>query len=138
MRPLLDPLVAGRHLIVTGHSLGGGVAAVALADCVARYAGTCKSLVSYSFASPRCGDPDYCVALAQADVAAFRIVNTEDLVPDVPPAALISGRQYRHYGALTSFTAHYGTVGNIHNTPALIYALEHPSAPETTRADLSA
>lgn len=138
IRALVDPLVAGRDLVVTGHSLGGGVGAVALADCVARYAGSCRSLASYSFASPRCGDPDYCAALAAADVTAFRVVNTEDLVPDLPPAAAVSSRQYRHYGGLTSFTAHYATVANIHNTPALIYALEHPDAPETTRAELNA
>lgn len=133
----IAPLVNGRDVIVTGHSLGGGVAGIALPDLIARYAGQYQSITSYSFASPRVGDPVYCAKLAEADIEAHRILNTEDLVPDLPPANTLK-HNFRHYGALTSFTAHYGTIARTHNTPALIYALEKPGTPETTWAQLEA
>ncbi|MGJ3242549.1 MAG: lipase family protein [Opitutales bacterium] len=137
LHQVLDPLVSGRELIVTGHSLGGGVGAIALVDCWVRYRQQAANLTSYTFAAPRIGDLAYCQALAQRDVDLHRVVNTEDLVPDLPPANFGS-KDYRHYGIATPFTAHYETVANCHNTPACIYALDHPDAPETDRAAFKA
>ncbi len=135
MHSLLGPIVQGKELVVTGHSLGGGVAAVALADCLARYRNKASKISSYSFACPRVGDLSYNKKLALLDAEAYRIVNTEDLVPNLPPAN--TGKcDFRHYGGVCSFTAHYETIALTHNTPALIYAIEHPLEPETSKAGL--
>jgi triacylglycerol lipase len=63
-------------------------------------------------------------------VPTFRIVNTEDIVPDAPPS-VIGTRLYRHIGTSVDFTAQYGSYdGNHSPVNAYEYALNHPTDPD--------
>lgn len=86
---------SGRYstLFVTGHSLGASLATLAAPD-LAR-ATPFSAPVLYNFASPRTGDPTF-AALVDALPTSWRIVNTNDEVPKLPPAVtfvLRDGRQ---------------------------------------------
>lgn len=70
-------------LYVTGHSLGASLATLAAPD-LAR-ATSFASPVLYNFASPRTGDPTF-ASLVDALPTSWRVVNTNDEVPKLPPA----------------------------------------------------
>jgi triacylglycerol lipase len=70
-------------LYVTGHSLGASLATLATPD-LAR-ATKFAAPVLYDFASPRTGDPDF-ASLVDALPTSWRVVNTNDEVPKLPPA----------------------------------------------------
>lgn len=88
---LIDSL-RDRRLIITGHSLGGALAA--LCAMVLKQRGLCLTAV-YTYGQPRVGDlvfsQDYDVGLHGIT---YRIVNHRDLVPRVPTRTM----QYRHAG----------------------------------------
>jgi triacylglycerol lipase len=80
-------------LYVTGHSLGASLATLAAPDLAraTRFAAP----VLYNFASPRTGDPTF-AALVDALPTSWRVVNTNDEVPKLPPAVTFvieNGRQ---------------------------------------------
>ncbi|MEW9897665.1 lipase family protein [Chitinivorax sp. PXF-14] len=81
-----------KRLIITGHSLGGALAA--LCAMVLKQRGLCLTAV-YTYGQPRVGDlvfsQDYDVGLHGIT---YRIVNHRDLVPRVPTRTM----QYRHAG----------------------------------------
>jgi triacylglycerol lipase len=71
------------NIFITGHSLGGGLAVLATADLVS--SGILDNPTMYSFAGPRVGDINFSVAFNNRFRGrAWRIVNTEDLVPTLP------------------------------------------------------
>lgn len=70
------------QVFVTGHSLGGALAT--LATLHIRSATSLNKPTLYTFASPRVGDPTF--AAHFADLECFRVANSEDIVPTVPPA----------------------------------------------------
>jgi Lipase (class 3) len=85
---------------VTGHSLGGALATLCALDIAYNCASKFKSISMYSLASPRVadestdqdhrGDAAKFVSNYQQYVPdSYRIVNTEDGVPKVPPALLV-------------------------------------------------
>ncbi|KAL4866218.1 hypothetical protein BDV12DRAFT_199411 [Aspergillus spectabilis] len=83
----------GYSLTVTGHSLGGGVGAIA----TAALAGLGHKVTTYTFGEPRNGDQafaDYLTTLiAESDY--YRITHANDGVPQIPPALL----GYVHHGS---------------------------------------
>lgn len=88
------PMVSGddKDLVITGHSLGAGLATVAAARLVA--AGLSVDDL-YLYGSPRVGLGDFASAFDDAlGVATYRIINHIDLVARVP--LLVQG--YRHVG----------------------------------------
>jgi len=117
---------AAPKVIVTGHSLGAGLALLATADLVS------VGAVMYSFAGPRVGDPAFATEFNQQVPAAWRIVNTEDIVTTVPLAtpALVSGvlpgnafalllktipqLNYEHCGSMVGFTSQNGSIAANH------------------------
>ena len=88
LRPVIDQLQrlggAGKPLLLTGHSQGGAVAA--LATLALAQAGF-EVEATYTFAAPRAGGAEF-VDLVQSPV--FRFEYGVDLVPWLPPAALKS------------------------------------------------
>jgi len=73
-------------LYVTGHSLGAALATLAAPD-LARQT-PFAAPVLYNFASPRTGDPTF-AALVDALPTSWRIVNTNDEVPRLPPVVAV-------------------------------------------------
>jgi triacylglycerol lipase len=71
-------------LYIAGHSLGAAIALLAAADILIQLR---VPAVSYTFAGPRCGDPELADAFTKAQLKVWRIFNTEDIVPTLPFAA---------------------------------------------------
>jgi len=97
---------AHKPLLITGHSLGGALAAVAALDLAAR------SFASrlYTFGQPRVGDAYFVRALSNAALGYHRFVNNNDIVPRLPPAGM---KSFRHAGRLNYFDHQ----GNLHLDP---------------------
>ena len=66
----------------TGHSLGGAVATIATRELMPDGEGAC-----YTFGAPRVGDYDY---FQFVKTPIYRVVNSSDIVPRVPPGAWTS------------------------------------------------
>lgn len=73
-------------LYVTGHSLGAALATLAAPE-LAR-ATRFSEPVLYNFASPRTGDPQF-AGLVDALPTSWRVVNTNDEVPKLPPVVTV-------------------------------------------------
>jgi hypothetical protein len=115
---------------VTGHSLGGGLAVLAAADLA--ISGIAAANVMYSFAGPRVGNIAFATQFNASIAAAWRVVNSEDLVPTLPIATpelfpdehphtplgmmlmLAHDLCYEHVGVQVSFTTHKGTIPGNH------------------------
>lgn len=104
-------LPANLPVYVTGHSLGGALAAYCAWDIQAILAPSISSISMYNLAAPRCvvgflaesvGFPvgSFLQGYQKAVPNSFRVVHTCDLVPILPPSTLVSNS----YLALT--TAH--------------------------------
>jgi hypothetical protein len=123
------------RLFFTGHSMGSALATLAVPDVANNSAikpGNGRSYVQYNFASPRVGDHDFADAMNwSSQTPTFRVVNTEDVVPDVPTAAKILSSPYQHIGTQVDFTAAYFTVdGNHSMADCYWYAINHADAPQ--------
>lgn len=78
------------EFLVLGHSLGGALATLAAAELAMVNPGNVQSkVVIYTFASPRVGLLDFASSFADAVPTSFRIWNTMDIVPQVPPFPFI-------------------------------------------------
>jgi len=137
LSPQILPILAGltniARLFFTGHSLGSGLSSLAVPDVITNtalrpIAG--RPLLHYNLASPRVGDPQFAHMMNGNGVATFRIVNTEDIVPDAPPS-VIGTTLYKHIGTPVDFTAQYESYDANHSLlNAYIYALNNPTSPE--------
>ena len=74
------------ELYVTGHSLGAALAVLSAPQLAAE-----TSLVPtvYTFAGPRVGDPVFALAYADRVPVTWRVVNTNDIVPTLPPTVAV-------------------------------------------------
>jgi triacylglycerol lipase len=103
-----------RNLYVTGHSLGAAICTLTVPDVVYNLSSLqLNAIALYNFASPRVGDPAFANAVnnsATKKLVAllFRMVNTEDAIPALPPAVSFEDL-YEHIGTPISFSAQYGT-----------------------------
>jgi triacylglycerol lipase len=95
---LLDQIAStDRKLVITGHSLGGGLATLAAARLAA---GDHTSEAIYTYGSPRVGLRDFAAAYQAAlGNKTYRIINHIDIVTRVP--FLVQG--YRHVGSRMYF-----------------------------------
>jgi hypothetical protein len=110
-------------LYVTGHSLGGALAALAAPaiDFLGTgYAGTgiLNRVQMYSFAGPRPGDPGFAKGYNSILPATFRVVNLADVVPILPPTAL-AGYTYAQVGGPGSEWSYLWQTGDVANNHAL-------------------
>lgn len=127
---------------VTGHSLGAALATL----CALHAAALCEKMGVhcpidlYTFASPRVGNPAF-AKVCREKLNAFRIANSEDVVPGIPPATLrvvgeemkpgphveavrlalatltggVSGDVFEHVGVPVVFTTQLGEISSNHN-----------------------
>ena len=127
-------------VFVTGHSLGAALAHLAAAGINTQFG---ARPTSYTFCGPRAGDPPFVAAFEAAGLQTWRIFNTEDIVPTVPPAAVqllspdmlphqipviaqsvirlvqISPIGYQHIGYPIAATFHTDTIAGNHSLGAL-------------------
>jgi hypothetical protein len=68
---------------ICGHSLGGALATLLTFDTALNT--SCRTPVSYTYASPRTGDHPFAGSYNAAIPSSYRIVNRQDLVPKLPP-----------------------------------------------------
>jgi triacylglycerol lipase len=74
-------------LFVAGHGLGGALAMLAAADLIFSEVAPAKPTL-YTFSCPRAGDSTFATKFKEERLAAWRIFNTEDIVPTLPLSAL--------------------------------------------------
>ncbi len=126
-------LMPFKRFFFTGHSLGCGLSSLAVPDIITNTSvkpGPNLTVMHYNLASPRVGDPQYAYMMNNNGVPTYRIVNTEDVVPDAPPS-FISTYLYKHIGIPVDFTAQYDdTVDNHAHNTCYQYALLNPNQPE--------
>lgn len=122
---------SGGRLIVTGHSLGSALAtfAVPLA-CAAGIPST--KILHYNQASPKVGNSKFQAYYNDLGVQTFRLVNTYDVVPNLPKQPA-----YVPIGVEAPFGAQYPTKAKCHNPCcSYSYALFHPTAPYNPEIDI--
>jgi len=76
----VDP--AGLPIVVTGHSLGGALATLLVADLTAN---TPLKPQAWTFASPNVGDAAFAARYGALTTVSWRIYNQVDIVPYFPP-----------------------------------------------------
>ncbi|NEQ50557.1 MAG: lipase family protein [Leptolyngbya sp. SIO3F4] len=117
---LTPELVNGRSIYISGHSLGG-----ALATLTAAYVKQLHSEADvhlYSNASPRVGDVKFAQHFTKRQIKAFRLFNSVDLVPTLPPRfeSPFEAAQYVHIGVDIPFESNTNKLEFNHTLP--IYA----------------
>jgi triacylglycerol lipase len=128
---------AAPKVVATGHSLGGALSTLAAADLAINQ----TDVHLYSFASPRTGNPAFANTFNQKVMTAWRMVNTEDLVPAVPLSTAELGSpepthgllgvligmarklDFEHVGSAVSFTTFNGSIVANHQMPTYLTAL---------------
>ncbi|MEH2369002.1 lipase family protein [Nostoc sp.] len=81
----LDKCSADSRIFVTGHSLGGALATLAIPDILNNTQfNNHQKIELYTFASPRCGDRTFATAFQETGIQHWRIANTEDFVTTLP------------------------------------------------------
>ncbi|SDY12978.1 lipase family protein [Nitrosomonas sp. Nm33] len=122
------------RLFFAGHSMGAALSSLAVPDVAINSQlppSSNLSYVHYNFASPRVGDTGFAVGMNfSVQAPTFRIVNTEDIVPDVPPP-LTGSTIYQHIGTPVDFTAEYSTTDDNHSMASCYwYAINNPTQPQ--------
>lgn len=72
-----------QHLFVTGHSLGAALAKLTAADLIFS-AVVAANPTLYTFSGPRVGDATFAAKFKAQGLTAWRVFNTEDIVPTLP------------------------------------------------------
>jgi triacylglycerol lipase len=121
-----------KRFFFTGHSLGSGLSSLAVPDIITNtpIKPAQLTVLHHNLASPRVGDSEFADTMNSNGVATYRIVNTEDLVPDAP-SAIFGSYLYKHIGTPVDFTAQYNSIDDNHSLDiAYDYALANPANPE--------
>lgn len=103
-------------LYITGHSLGGGLSTICAYDFAhVLLNSNCpeKFPIHYSFAAPRSGNVKYAELFNKRLPTSLRINNSEDLVPQLPPATW-RGYTYEQTRGSIPFTASLGSLAKDH------------------------
>jgi triacylglycerol lipase len=103
-------------IIITGHSLGAGIATVA-----AYHLGLMnKNVYVYTFASPRVGNIEFANYINKITKCFYRIVNLSDLIPTLPISVMpnmINVKNpfiYMHSGKMIVFDQNWKSIENNH------------------------
>lgn len=116
LRAALERLPAEvTRLVVTGHSLGSALSTLAIPDLVHNSRFEPSQILHYNLASPRVASIPFADAYQAAGVPTYRVVNSSDLVPDLPPS-ILGKEHFRHVGLQITFTANHGSVEDNHSS----------------------
>jgi triacylglycerol lipase len=91
----LQAAQTGLPLYITGHSLGGGLSTLAALDIAVNT--SFGNPVVYTFASPRVGDLAFAARSNSTIQTHWRVLNTLDVVPLVPPEKIFDGTRELHF-----------------------------------------
>lgn len=72
-----------KNIACAGHSLGGALATLASLDI--QYNLPDKNVTCYTYGSPKVGNKDFSASYNKRVKQAFRFVNQDDVIPDLPP-----------------------------------------------------
>ena len=106
-------------LFITGHSLGGSLAAVCYLDLILSHIGDGRRAL-YTFGSPRTGNQRF-TELISADNCSFRVFNTEDIVVSLPFPVMPGNAHYSHFGESVSFSLNLDDLALNHTIAYLEY-----------------
>lgn len=98
-----------KELLITGHSLGGALTALAAPDLLNDVAANLAPIV-YTWAEPRVGHPDFVTFFDTRVNICYRIVNLWDVVPHLPPPLAL----YEHEGCSLHIDSGF-TLDVVHN-----------------------
>ena len=101
-----------KQVVITGHSLGGALAARAAVELLGADV--------YTFCAPRVGDCDFAATANRPN--AFRVFNTEDIVPTLP-LPVGGGIIYQHYGTPIPVSFNARTIPDNHNLDRVVSLL---------------
>jgi triacylglycerol lipase len=123
----LAPLSKEKTLFITGHSLGGALAALHALDCSVN--SDFSSIYMYSYAAPRVGDPSFTKEFNRHVPASIRFVNLADVVPFVPPSKVtgpITKKTwyYKHTLTPSQFLLRKGSIVKNHSIETYIEAMK--------------
>lgn len=96
-----------KRLIICGHSMGAALATLTAFDFAA------YGPEVYAFAPPRVGNNAFANKSAQLLPKAFKIINTADLIPTLPPP-VFPNTTYTHTGTVIPFIRNLGSIGGNH------------------------
>ena len=113
----LSAMDSSKQLFITGHSLGGALAVLCSLDATVNT--VYNNPVMYNFGSPRVGNLKFVQAYNEVIDNSVRIVNTNDIVPLLPPAVVhppLSNEllYYRHVKDLVAITVQTGSITGNH------------------------
>jgi len=114
---LMDGVPKDKTIYVTGHSLGGALAALCALDLAAN-AGF-RNPVVYTFGSPRAGDPAFRKAFGNKVGESYRVNNRFDVVTHLPPTTYKLPKRdktfyYEHVRKAETLAFHNGSVPGNH------------------------
>jgi triacylglycerol lipase len=123
----LNQLSPSKTLFVTGHSLGGAIAALFSLDCALNT--SFSSLYMYSYGAPRVGDEAFAKEYNEHVPASIRFVNLADLVTFVPPAKVVAPISkktwyYKHTQTPSRFILREGSIVKNHSIETYIKAMK--------------
>lgn len=117
-------------IYIVGHSLGAAQALLSTLDLALQFPNS--TFISYVFGSPRVGNNAFAHSLTHTPniKGVFSIVNTSDIVPDVPLAVQPNVCRpkypwtYTHAGKMLTFNANWGSWLHNHTMPIYINNLK--------------
>eukprot|EP00808_Paulinella_micropora_P013161 g24191.t1 len=146
VRRALNKIESPRRLYITGHSLGAGIALLAVPDILHNVPKFKDVPVAvYTYAGIQVGDRHFAKEFRRLGVTVWRVENTADLVPKVPGSIEVSDPYrpwlsltlpalsdcaYKHVGRAVRFTAQYNSLLINHLIATYYYALDHPTNPQ--------
>ncbi|TLS37530.1 lipase family protein [Pseudalkalibacillus caeni] len=117
-----------KKLYITGHSLGGALSVLAILDIVSN--AHFDFPVMMNFGAPRTGNPRFTTVYDWLVDRSFRVVNTHDIVPMLPPKkirSLTSDKTwyYSHLKGDHRISIQTGSIRGNHSINTYIKALKH-------------